>query len=186
MTLADLKAALSAWVVSASEVSADQVVWTQKMIGLRLPPPYFTLRVVNLRQIGQPQQQTVVLDPAPSIPDYPLEVQSECSYEFSFSVTAWAGDDSTDLLLDVQAKAALPSIRRALRNAGVGLGELEQVVEHGGVQGANELGGRASMDCTAFVRMVVTEELSAIETVRITDNTITPPETFDVAVEAES
>jgi len=183
VTLADLKAALSAWVVSVSDVPADQVVWTQKVLGLKLPPPYFTLRVLNLRQIGQPQQQTVTLDPAPSMPDYPLEVQSECSYEFSFSVTAWAGDDSTDLLLDVQAKAALPSIRRALRNAGVGLGELEQVVEHGGVQPGES--ARASMDCTAFVRMVVTEELSAIETVRVTDNTITPPETFDVTVEAE-
>lgn len=186
MNLADLKAALSAWVVSASEVDAEQVVWTQKMIGLRLPPPYFTLRVLSLRQIGQPQQQTVVLDPVPPIPTYPMEVQSECSYEFSFSITSWAGDDSTDLLLDVQAKAALPSIRRALRNAGVGLGLLEEVVEHGGVQGPNELGGRASMDCTAFARMVVTEELSAIDRVSITDSTITPPETFEVAVEVES
>ena len=35
---------------------------------------------------------------------------------------------------------------------------------------------------TAFFRATVTEELGAIETVRITDNVITPPETFDAAV----
>lgn len=182
MDLADIKAAISAWVVAASGLEVGRVVWTQKMIGLKLPAPYVTLHLAGLRLIGQPQQSTVTLDPEPEIPDYPLEVRSEASYELTFTVQTWGGADPTALLLDVQAKAALPTIRRALRAAGVGLGELEQVEEHGGVQGANELGPRASMDCTAFVRGLVTEDLSAIETVRITDNVITPPETFEVTV----
>jgi hypothetical protein len=182
VNLTAIKTAISAWVVAASGVDAELVVWTQKMIGLRLPPPYFTLHLAALRQIGQPQQQTVTLDPEPDPPEYPLEVQVENSYELTFTIQAWGGEDPTSLLLTVQAGAALPSIRRALREAGVGLGELEQVEEHGGVQGANDLGPRASMDCTAFVRGLVIEELPAIETVRITDNVITPPETFDVTV----
>lgn len=183
MTVAAFKAALSAWVVAATGLEASRVVWTHKEIGLGLPMPYVTLAINNEHQIGEARRSTVERVDDPSAPEdervqpgEELEHLVETSHELLVTMTAWDEDPFT-LLLDVKRKASLPTIRDALREARVGLGECEDVQEKGGVREPC-----ATMQVHCFIRLTASEYLTYIETAEATLAFATPPETrtFDL------
>jgi hypothetical protein len=168
VTGAAFQAALSAWVIAATGLDDARVVWTGKAIGLGLPPPYVTFNFQTVRQIGQPRLSTVEREAQYADPGEELESLVETSHESVVTLTAWAADP-TPVLLDIQRKASLPSIRNALRAAGVGLAECRLITESNGV-----VDGRAAMSVRLYTRETVTEYLTYVSTAEATNTTDLP------------
>lgn len=186
MNLVDIKAALSAWVVSASGLPADQVVWSKKSLGLKLPEPYVVLSARSLKQIGQAQIRREERDP-----DDMYEEEVAEGEELRISADSWSdltvriqafGEDALGLLETVKAKVVLPSIRDALVAANIGLNDLGPVTEEGGVPDQ----ARAVMEVVASVADTVSELEGYIDWATIEDNLSDPPSVVDVDTAAEA
>jgi hypothetical protein len=181
LDLAAVKAALKEWIVATSGLPDEQVIWDHKKVDRGLPEPYIILDIKSLRQVGQPRvQQFTRPTPGqyddPILPGEEIEIRTETSHELLILVQGWA-EDPISLLQPVRRNCALPSIRRGLRNAGIGVGELRTITEIGGVQDP-----RAVMDVKLFLTDTVSEFIGYIETVEITDHIAVPEETFRVSM----
>jgi len=177
--LADLKAALSAWVVAATGLPAERVVWTRQTVDLRLPQPYATLAINSIRQNGQPQIRTEERTEEMYVAEgEELVVYADTWHDLSVRVQAW-GEDPVSALIDVQNKVALPTIQAALRAANIGLTDLGAVVELGGVPGPGP-GPRASVEIEMSVANTVSEYCGYWDWVTVADHLMTPTTYVDV------
>jgi hypothetical protein len=183
MNLATIKEALSAWVVAASGLPDEQVVWSKQSLGLRLPEPYIVLSAKGLRQIGQAQIRREARDPDEEQyiePGEELRYSADSWSDLSFRVQAF-GDDALGLLETVKAKVVLPSIRDALVAANIGLNDIGPVSEEGGVPGPG-VGPRAVMDAVASVADTVSEYEGFIDWATIENQMESPSSYVDVDV----
>jgi len=183
VNLATIKAALSAWVVAATSYPAEQVVWTQQTVDLRLPQPYVTLAINSIRQNGQPQIRTEERTGTVAEGEE-LVVYADTWHDLAVRVQAW-GEDPVSALIDVQSKAALPTIQAALRAANIGLGDWSDVTELGSVPGPGP-DHRALFTIKMSVANTVSEYCGYWDWVTVADGLMTPTTYIDVNEPAPS
>lgn len=150
----DIEDALRAWVLSASGLEDDHVIWSQQG-GPRPSAPFIALQTFTMKNIGQ---DWVDIEDAA---EGEVEMKARGVREVTlvaqcFSEDATGAAAAAMLLNQVVSAARLPSNVAALNAAGVGLARFEPVQTISGVIGSTDWEPRA----TVSVRFFITSELS--------------------------
>jgi hypothetical protein len=113
-----------------------------------------------------------------------LVVYVDTWHDLDVRLQAW-GEDAVSTLADVQSKAALPTIRAALRAANIGLSDWGAVLELGGIPGTGP-GPRAVQEIKMSVANTVSEYCGYFEWMTVADNLMSPTTYIDVNEPAPS
>lgn len=156
--------ALHAWVTTATGLGAQQVVWPG---GPRPVGAYVALRITGMTAIGR--DSAVAERAATPTPGAELTMRITGARSARFGLQAF-GAAGKSLLDRVVAAAARPTVRQALRVAGVGLGPIGAInVLDGDRDGLFE--ERAVLDIVIHVGSADSEAATYIQHVEIAENT---------------
>lgn len=175
--------ALHAWVVAATGLPADRVIWAQQAAP-RPATPYVTLRVDNIRRIGQDWLRSYN-NPTPTAGNEIIlasQGQREAVVTLQcFGGTATQSTSPLALLHAAVAGANLQSRRDAFNTAGIGMAGFGPVQSIDGVLGSSVFEPRATVEArfflaeeiqetTTFIEFVELENLSTVQSTYVPDD----------------
>lgn len=165
---AAVQAALQAWVVAGTELSATSVLWAGQ--GADRPTGAFaSLRLRSDKVVGM--GWVSISNRSPSVVGAELEYKVQGRSEVTLGIQV-AGADAigsamaTSLLHRLRTSASLPSQRARLRTANVGLLSVGTVQSLDGVINSTRFEARATLDVTLALASSLIEYVTYIETVQ--------------------
>lgn len=177
--------AIHAWVVAASQLAAERIIWSEQA-GPRPAGPHVSLQVMDVRQRGQ---AAVTVRDAPSpTPGAEIEHAVGLVGRATLSVQVFAGvsggaptapDGARSIADRLRTRSWLPSIRTALNEAGVGILSFGSVTSLPGMAGGL-FEARATLTVELALTAQASETGTIIETVELTREQPVPVETFEV------
>lgn len=173
MTPTTLEAALQAWVVAGTGLSANQVRWSQQ--DAPQTRPMVTLQM-SVARTGQ-DWLDVVDNPTPTAGAEILH-KARGTRKATLSIQAFSADavgasGARALLERLVSRAKLPSMTALLDAVNAGLAPLGEVTTIDGVVGSTRFDPRAMLEASFFLVSEVSESGTYIETVEVTNLTTT-------------
>ncbi len=169
-----VQAAIHAWVVSSSGLSAGNVIWSDQP-GPRPSSPYIVMAVTGLIRIGQ-DAKNVTAVPFPT-PGAEININLRGTRVLVLGLQCFDGSpvgaaSGVGILEDVRTKQRLPTTHGLLSAAGVNVtrcGDIGALTS--GSLGAARFEPRALMEVRINLSSEVTELATYIEVAEVTDDT---------------
>ena len=175
MDLTTAEDAIHAWLVAATGLAADRVVWAHQP-GTTRPSPSLTMRVLSLTGVGA-DGVTHTFDPLAG-PGEEITFTSEGRRVLAVSVQAYSdavsgSGTAHDYLSRAQAALALPTTRDALRAAGLGAFNPGAITDLSAIR-ETRFQSRAAMTVQFHCVDSATGRTTYIETAEVTREVTTP------------
>jgi len=183
MNFTAIENALRAWVLTASNLDEQHVIWSNQD-GNRPSGDVITLKLgdgIPLGAFDAIEEKTDLARPA----GQEVELQVQGPREMVLAIQCFTDSDSGDataraVLSTVQTKARLPSIAAALEAAGVSIFDLGRVQYVPAINGT-DFEGRAVLEVRLYVVDTASEFTSYVSTVEVHGEGISSvPFTFEV------
>lgn len=164
--------AIRAWVKTASGLADGAVIWSHQD-GPRPSRPFMTVRLTAITATGDDWVESLYDGDRPAGQE--IEKRVTGTREITVSVQAYTGSSTgsstaTALLTKVQIALALPSIRAALNDAGIGVLSRGSVTDLSAVL-EDKFEGRAALEARFTTTDDISEYIGYIETVEVTETT---------------
>lgn len=162
-----IKAALRAWVVTASGLGEQAVIWAQQP-AVRLPLPFITMRLGDLLPLGSADEVQYAADLSHVGQEMTETVVGRRELSLSIQCFGENTDSSRQILSRVHASLGLTSVSDALHDAEV------SVFDRGPVQNVTApretlFEPRSLLEVRCYVGESVSEKNTYIQTVEITN-----------------
>lgn len=164
--------AIRTWIKNGSGLPDESVIWAQYG-GPRPTDPWISINTTSLDQVGVDFSKRRTNPASNGHDGQELVTTTRGIRRGTLSIQCFAvspsdGQSAISILTDVVAAAYIPSVRRALDAAGVGLSDFSPVRSIGAVINQTTFEPRAVVDVTFYATSAVDEFTTYIEHVEIT------------------
>lgn len=165
------QAAVHAWIVAASQLTADQVLFAQQDSDEDPAGPWISVDLTSARGLGLDWRQHSFdpdADPGEEVTTYHRGTrQLELTIQ-AFDGSAVGTSSPRSVLMNFVDRARLSSAYSLLRAAGVGLLEISAVTPIGAIKNSSHFEPRAVVRVTLYITSEVSETAGKLERVDIT------------------